>query len=61
MRNRTCACGCGLETKGGMFRPGHDQKLRSAIEEAVGGLEALRAIVERHLGRRVDVSLDKGA
>lgn len=46
----TCICGCGEETKGGKFRPGHDQKLRAAIEEATGGLENLKFIVEKHLG-----------
>ena len=49
----TCICGCGEETKGGKFRPGHDQKLRSAIEDAAGGLEELRVIVEKHIGRTI--------
>lgn len=48
-----CICGCGEITKGGKFRPGHDQKLRVAIEQAAGGLEGLRIIVEKHLGRTV--------
>lgn len=48
-----CICGCGEQTKGGKFRPGHDQKLRAAIEEAAGGLESLRVIVEKHIGRAV--------
>jgi len=52
-----CLCGCGEATKGGKFRPGHDQKLRVAIEEAAGGLESLRAIVEKHLGH--EISTDK--
>jgi len=48
-----CICGCGEETKGGRFRPGHDQKLRSAIEDAAGGLEQLRVLVEKHIGREI--------
>jgi hypothetical protein len=48
-----CICGCGEETKGGKFRPGHDQKLRTAIEDAAGGLEPLRVIVEKHIGRAI--------
>ena len=51
-----CNCGCGEKTKGGKFRPGHDQKLRSAIEKAVGGLESLKVIVEKHVGREVSTS-----
>ena len=53
-----CICGCGEKTKGGKFRPGHDQKLRSAIEKDVGGLESLKVIVEKHLGR--EISTNKG-
>lgn len=49
----TCICGCGEETKGGRFRPGHDQKLRAAIEDAAGGLEQLRVLVEKHIGREI--------
>lgn len=37
-----CVCGCGERTEGGCFRPGHDQRLRSQIEEKSGGLLALR-------------------
>ena len=40
-----CACGCGELTEGGTFRPGHDQKLRAALERRVGGLLALRQLV----------------
>jgi hypothetical protein len=44
---RTCACGCGEEpSAGNAFRPGHDQRLRAALEARVGGLLALRAIVD---------------
>lgn len=43
----TCECGCGEETSaGGTFRPGHDQRLRAAIESRVGGLLSLRALVD---------------
>lgn len=53
-----CICGCGEKTKGGKFRPGHDQKLRSAIEKDVGGLESLKVIAENHIGR--EISTKKG-
>ncbi len=43
-------CGCGEKTKGRKYCPGHDQKLRKAIEDAVGGLEQLRSIAETHVG-----------
>lgn len=48
-----CICGCDQPTKGGKFLPGHDQKLRAAIEAEVGGLEALHAIAEKHLGKQI--------
>jgi hypothetical protein len=48
-----CACGCGKLTKGGKFLPGHDQKLRAAIEEAAGGVEELREIVEKATGKSI--------
>ncbi len=41
-----CACGCGETTKGGKFLPGHEQKLRKAIEDKVGGLALLGRLVE---------------
>jgi len=50
-----CTCGCGEQTKAGKWLPGHDQKLRSAIENAVGGLESLRAIAEKQLGHEIKV------
>jgi len=56
-----CICGCGELTKGGRFRPGHDQKLRAAIEDAAGGLEALRVIVEKHIGRSIATNDAKDA
>jgi hypothetical protein len=40
-----CACGCGQQTKGGTFLPGHDAKLRARIEESVGGLLQLNELV----------------
>jgi hypothetical protein len=43
----TCECGCGEENSaGGTFRPGHDQRLRAALESRVGGLLALRVLVD---------------
>ncbi|QUS57321.1 hypothetical protein [Pseudovibrio brasiliensis] len=52
-----CLCGCGLQTKGGKFLPGHDQKLRAAIEQAVGGLSQLRELAETHLGYPINTEL----
>ena len=40
-----CKCGCGNETVNGDFSPGHDQKLRIALEETVGGLLNLQILV----------------
>lgn len=42
----SCECGCGGAAKAGSFCPGHDQKLRTALEHRVGGLLALRSLVE---------------
>lgn len=53
MTGHDCFCGCGENTKGGKYRPGHDQKLRKAIEDAVGGLESLRSIAEDHVGKPI--------
>ena len=41
-----CECGCGEQTKGGDFLPGHDQKLRVEIEKVAGGLLKLKELVE---------------
>lgn len=41
-----CACGCGNTTKGGTFQPGHDAKMRAAIEQSVGGLFPLYRLVD---------------
>jgi hypothetical protein len=51
-----CVCGCGTLTKGaGKYAPGHDQKLRIAIENHIGGLEQLRDAVEKLTHRRIEV------
>ncbi|MEE8633438.1 MAG: hypothetical protein V3S93_03075, partial [Methyloceanibacter sp.] len=53
---RACACGCGTLTRGaGTYAPGHDQKLRIAIENHIGGLQQLRDAVEKLTRRSVDV------
>jgi hypothetical protein len=41
-----CECGCGGEVERGQFLSGHDQRLRVSIEQRVGGLLPLRALVE---------------
>ncbi len=41
-----CKCGCGEASVVGSFKPGHDQKLRTDLERRVGGLLALRSLVE---------------
>lgn len=53
MSEMVCVCGCGETTRGGRFRPGHDQKLRKAIEDVGGGLEYLRAIAEVYVLRSI--------
>ena len=40
-----CGCGCGKETRGGDFLPGHDQRLRTALEQRVGGLLSMERVV----------------
>ncbi len=40
-----CECGCGSEATGD-FLPGHDQKLRSILERQVGGVLAMRVLVD---------------
>ena len=51
----TCQCGCDEPAGTASFRPGHDQKLRVALESRVGGLLSLRdlldALEEFALGR----------
>jgi hypothetical protein len=44
--SKQCECGCGESPVGGIFLPGHDQRLRKALEERVGGLLALRSLVQ---------------
>lgn len=41
-----CACGCREIPAGGHFLPGHDQRLRADLERRIGGLIALRMLVE---------------
>ena len=41
-----CACGCEETTAGGLFKPGHDQRLRTKVEERAGGLVALARLIE---------------
>ncbi len=41
-----CECGCGEPVPAGGFRSGHDQKLRVSLESRVGGLRALRELIE---------------
>ena len=51
---QVCLCGCGAAvTANRRFLPGHDQKLRIAIEDAAGGLEALKKLVEDHTGQPI--------
>jgi hypothetical protein len=40
-----CECGCGSEAAS-EFLPGHDQRLRAALERQVGGVLELRALVK---------------
>lgn len=42
---KQCECGCGGAPTAGDFLPGHDQRLRSDLEQHVGGLLALRHLV----------------
>ena len=42
----SCSCGCGEQTAGGVFRPGHDQKLRTDLEQRAGGLLSLSKLIE---------------
>jgi hypothetical protein len=44
-------------TKGGWYLPGHDQKLRAAIEEETGGLLELKALIEKTLNCSIKVKL----
>jgi hypothetical protein len=42
-----CECGCGTAVFDRSFVPGHDQKLRIQLERRVGGVLALRDLIER--------------
>jgi hypothetical protein len=46
---RECECGCGEMTNGGLFRPGHDAKLRSRLLKAIdaGDEDALAELIAR--------------
>lgn len=47
MAGRTaCACGECEEFTGSTFAPGHDQRLRSRLEDRVGGLLRLRDLID---------------
>jgi hypothetical protein len=38
-----CLCGCGSRTKGGVFRPGHDARLRGKLlRKEIRGTSAQR-------------------
>ena len=51
---KVCLCGCGATVAANRrFLPGHDQKLRIAIEDAAGDLEALKKLVEDHTGQPI--------
>ena len=52
---KACGCGCGTMTKGGLFVPGHDAKLMSAILQRVGGLIALKEFVESVTGEDINL------
>ena len=57
IRPKRCACGCKAMTRGGEFLPGHATALYSEILDSVGGMTALRAIVEEYIGRKLKVRL----
>jgi hypothetical protein len=40
-----CACGCGEQTKGGKFLPGHETKFRKQLDDVVGGPQLLAKLV----------------
>ena len=45
-RFMNCQCGCGESVPNGSFKPGHDQRLTADLERRVGGIMALRDLVE---------------
>lgn len=44
-RERDCACGCGEQTRGGVYKPGHDAKHHSALRHAGQAAHTLRGTV----------------
>ena len=44
-----CECGCGHESER-EFLPGHDQRLRTQLEARVGGVLALRDLIDATQG-----------
>ena len=56
---KPCACRCDQITAGRYFLPGHDTKTLSAIVAEVGGIDALRNLVEKVLGKEIKVVLDR--
>jgi hypothetical protein len=53
-QSKYCACGCG-GTGRAKWLPGHDQRLRAAIEREVVGLVELGRIVEERLHRSIEL------
>jgi hypothetical protein len=45
-------------TRGGDFLPGHDARTLSAVISSVGGVAALRQLVETALKRRIEVETE---
>jgi hypothetical protein len=41
-----CACGCGEEAKKGKYLHGHEKQLRKNLEEKIGSLQLLSALVK---------------
>ena len=56
--HKYCSCGCGGISRS-QWLPGHDQKLRAAIENEVGGLVELRRIIEEMLHHRIDLQHER--
>jgi hypothetical protein len=57
----TCECGSGETPVRGSFIPGHDQRLRSSLEQRVGGFLQLRTLADWALAFRRYSSLTSGA
>lgn len=54
-----CECGCGQESDR-EFLPGHDQKLRTQLEARVGGVLALRDLIDATQAYVSGQSTDQG-